>query len=187
MATLVLAQPQWRYSLDGGPRPGRGAPEEPWLVEAAAQTYKAGAFVKLDGSGNVAVWDAGTNAQPHFGQAQRDATGVTGTAVKNVFATRRHDVFAMNLYHATAASAKTAITQVGVRYRVIVQAGIFCVDLANTTIEDATHGYPWVKVIGFADPANVGADIYGVALVVFGAQVAESDGGSPTQLLQGVG
>jgi hypothetical protein len=56
----------------------------------------------------------------------------------------------MNGYHATPASAVSALTQMGEIYGVIKINNRWHVDLNNTTTEDGTTALAYVRVIGFA-------------------------------------
>lgn len=125
------------------------------------------------------------------GQALEAATGVTDTAVK--FRVIRPDsVFMMNVYHGTAASAVTAITQLGTAYGIIKPSatGKWHVDIENTTIEDGTTALGKVMVVGFPDTnpadcvANTIGDIYGLVYVKFLTFTIASDGSPFTRNLQ---
>lgn len=119
------------------------------VPEAASQSYKAGEFVYLASGKATACADDATTI---LGMAAHDATGTTD-ADAFVYAANTDTVFEANVYHSTAASAITAITQVGVNYALQVDSNKAYVDIEDTT-NDA------FRVIAISSKDNVG-DQYG--------------------------
>jgi len=177
MATQALQQPRWVHNIYGAPRRFFGGEEEKnFYLEAASQTYDRGAFV-YQTSGKLAVITATSKI---FGQAFEDATGTTST---RVYGARilPGDVFEVNVYHATAASALAALTQLGECYALKLVSGTIVLDI-ETTAEDGTTANARWKLVGYRDPIG---DVYGRVY----AQVLEysfaTDGNPLTRILQG--
>lgn len=153
-----------------------------------------GDLIYLDSNGTLAVCGV-TSTKLNTaiaGQACEAATGVTGTAVK-FRAIRPDDIYAMNVFHATAASAITAQTQMGSVFGIIkptASGSKWQVDIENTTTEDGTTALAKVMVVGFpsinpADGvANTIGDIYGLVLVRFLPFTIATDGAPFTRNLQ---
>lgn len=97
--------------------------------EAASQSFKKGQFVKLS-SGKVAVCTSADTET--IGMATHDASGVEDTRVLVALALPG-TVFEVNVYHGTAGSAVTAITQIGVNYPLVVGSNKCHADIENTT------------------------------------------------------
>ena len=208
--TLALINPTFHNDLNPGVSPlvrgdAAATGTESYLKETASQTYKAGDLVYLDSNGTVAIATTSSNNlnSAIAGIATAKATGVTGTPVQ-LQVIRGTDAYKMSVWHATAASAVTALTQLGVVYRVRYDtsalptgtAGKWVVDIQNTTVEDATTALAKVQVIGFwegrvftsATPsveaqAAIG-DIYGQVIVKFVPFTIETDGGNIVRNLQ---
>jgi len=180
MATQALAQPRWvRRRGVAGTRTFRGGAEETGLlVEAASQSFKAGALLQLS-SGKFAI-AVGTEGTPSLiaAQAMADATGTTNADIF-VAPISPLDIFVMNVYHGTAASAITALSQLGTAYGIKLVSGKWHVDIETTTVEDATHSDARVNVIGFWPEDAIG-DIYGRVLVEF-IQMSTASDGVPNQ------
>lgn len=90
-----------------------------WLPEAASQTFKANDIL-LKSSGKVAIAVASgalADTVDIAGFALADATGVTDTLIPVAVPVNNFSLFSLPVYHATPASAKTAITQVGAVYQ----------------------------------------------------------------------
>jgi len=168
-----------------------GGPEYPYFKETAGQTFKAGDLLYLDTNGTVAICTL-TGQQLNskiVGQATKDASGVTGTQV--YFRVIRPDgIWCMNVMHATAASAVTALTQLGalfgLRKDTVTGNGtnIWSVDIENA-VTGATADLARVKVVGFPlkNPFDAGTltrpaigDIYGLVLVQFIMNASDTDG-----------
>lgn len=177
-----------------------GGPEYPTIKETASQTYPIGALVYQDSNGTIALC---TNSSDKLdsaiaGQALKAATGVTGG---NVYfrAIRATDVYIMNIYHTTVASAVTAQTDIGVIYGIFYNTSAtlttgsnskFVIDKVNTSVESSTVCLARVKVIGFprtspvdGSPNAVG-DTYGFCFVQFQAYSAATDGAPSIHVLQ---
>lgn len=121
--------------------------------EAASQSFKAGEAVYLN-NGKVTV--CANNATTILGFAVADATGITDADCE-VFIATGDLVLEMNVYHGTAASAVTAITQPGTLYAIeVVDNKVYC------AIDE--EGADAVVVIGLSPRDNVG-DQYGRVLV----------------------
>lgn len=197
MAEHALVQPIfWKNSLgadsmlvgtagtdtkDGG--------EEPLYKEAAAQTYKAGDLVYIDSSGLIAICTNAANRlnSEILGQAMKDATGTTDAPVY-VRVIRPSDIYLMNVFHSTKASATITQTRLGEVYGIILNSGKWHVDVENTTVEDATTALAKVRVIGFPSRVNGVAnainDIYGFVAVQFLPFTIATDGSPFTRNLQ---
>lgn len=195
MATLALQQPNYRKNRYHGEREFVGGIEQKlYYKEAAAQAWPAAAFV-YQASGKIAIVSAMDGTQFLLGQALRAASGVTDNIVENLAIVRPGDQFFMNAYSATAADAVTALTDLGLRHRLIIAGSgatsTYHVDYTaagsqGVTIEDATHAYPWVKVIGFHPEDTIG-DTYARVLVEFGMITIATDGSPQLTYLQGAG
>ncbi len=189
--TMQLIQPQLANTALPGVEPlQQGGPEQPWFKETASQTFGIGDLIYIDTNGTLAICTNGNGISNGkvlnsvvAGQAQKAASGVTGTAVQ-FHAIRADDVYIMNVFHATAASAVLAATLVGLRkgIRFTVTAdgagittGIWCVDLQNA-VESTNNAPAYVKIIGFPQTGvnsagNVvpvtATDTYGLVYVQF--------------------
>lgn len=183
MATITRVQPKLVQWNPGHPRQYFGGPEAPEIVEASGQSYGVGDFLYLDGSGNVAIATVDGNANLN-GQLAGQATAAYVGSGNNVHMRRltRDCIFEMNVYHGTAASAITALTQVGQIYAVKKVSGIWVVDIESTA-ESATVKIGRVKVIGISKSDTLG-DTYGRVLVNFVEQSEETDGGSHINVYQ---
>ena len=153
-------------------------------LEVASQSWTRAALIHADANGAMAICTA-TSAIG--GVAVNKATGVTGTRV-HFRPIKPADVYIMNVYHATAASAITALTQVGDAFGMIVVNGRFHIDIEDVTIEDGSEASARVKIIGFPDKHNgevctIG-DIYGLAYVTFLPFSIASDGAPMIRVLQ---
>jgi hypothetical protein len=194
MATQTFIQPYYSKSTLVRMSPGlHGGNEASYFKEAASQTWVVGDLIYL-ASGKLTVCGLTSTKlnTPIAGQALVAATGVTDTAV-NFRVIRPDDVYAMNVYHATAASAITAITNLGTSYGIIkptASGSKWVVDIENTTIEDGTTALGKVQVVGFPDfnpadgVANTIGDTYGLVYVKFLPFTIETDGGNIIRNLQ---
>ena len=185
MATRALQQPIYAGNRYGGSRRFAGGIEqEDTILEAASQSWGAGALI-YQTSGKFAICTATSKV---FGQAQRAASGTTSNKIENLAIIRPGDRFYMNVYHATAASAVWALTMIGLQKRIIVISGKFHVDIetgsAGGTISDGTNVYPFVQVVGF-HPDDAATDVYGRVLVEFGQISIATDGDPQGYWLQG--
>ena len=87
------------------------------LPEGAAQAYKAGDLLVTDGASRVFIAVAAGNdltdsGAELLGMAMQDASGTTDNSQKVMMFTERTEI-ALPVFHATAASAVTADTEVG--------------------------------------------------------------------------
>lgn len=103
MATISLQAAKVFGTISGN------APEVRVYPEAASQSFKAGQFVYL-ASGKVTV--CGDDTTSILGMAVGDASTVTDTDCA-VYIANFDTIFEMNVYHSSAGSAVTAITDVG--------------------------------------------------------------------------
>lgn len=112
-----------------------------YFPEAATQSFKRGDLVTLS-SGKVAVAVAYTSGDPVasgtkiLGIADKDASGTTDTSIPVIIADDKTE-FLLPVFHPTAGSAVTAVTNVGVAYelyRATVSGNLgFGVDISETT------------------------------------------------------
>src|SRR6266436_743347 len=93
--------------------------DDPTIIETAAQAYVINDLLYFDTNGTVAIATrtSGNLNSTVAGLATAKATGVTGAQVK-IRGLRKDDILRCSVWHATAASAITAQTQLGVIYRV---------------------------------------------------------------------
>lgn len=173
MATLGIIDP---ICVRGhAPVGGIGA-QEP-LVEAASQSYTKGMLVYL-ASGKVTEVAAGLITAAFAGFAREDATGVTNTRAP-LEAITPGQRWKMTLYHSTAASAISAITQLGARFGLKVVSDKLVVDLetAEAALEDATTVNAWCRIVGFDHTYDdLGVDVYARAIVEIGSYSVADDG-----------
>jgi hypothetical protein len=179
-----------------------------WLKETAGQTWGVDDFIYIDPSlGTLSICTTATSQMnsPIAGLAGAKASGVIGAPVLlNI--TRPETVYAMNVWHSTAASAVAAQAVLGNVYALFNSAsaqptgtnGCWAVDIENfAAIEDATHALARVQVIGFYqgrvftnDTPSVEAeaayatDIYGKVLVKVVPFSIASDGSPFTRVIQ---
>jgi hypothetical protein len=190
MATMTRIQPSFWGSGIHAPSNFVGGPEANWFKETASQTYGIGDLLYLDSNGTVAICTNSSNKlnSAIAGIATKAATGTTGTAV-HMKVIQPTDIYCMNVYHGTAASAITAQTQLGVSYGIILNSSKWAVDIENTTIEDGTTALGKVTVVGFPvySPDGVRCaigDTYGLVLVKFLPFTIATDGSPFTRNLQ---
>ena len=151
MATLALVQGRIAFNTDG-----RTPGYVDSFAEAASQSFLAGYPVMRDATGGIVVWvDA---SEEILGFAEEDASGTTGTMIK-VRVIRPGDVLVMNLYHATAASAVSALTDCGTWYNhqalacLATRAAFLPSLLALST---RTRNGEWKKGTGSESPTRLG-------------------------------
>lgn len=123
MATIYLQAVKPVSTISGGILEIRRFPE------AASQSFKKGEFVYL-ASGKLTV--CGADPATILGIAMEDATGTTDTKLAVAIA-NKDTVFEGNVYHATPASAITAITTIGTDYGIVNANNKWYIDLANET------------------------------------------------------
>jgi hypothetical protein len=152
--TLAQAKGNATARREGGPLKIRNFPV------ASSQTFKKGDWVTLT-SGQVAVAvAAGSNlagGTKVLGMAWADAPTTTNAQVTVVVADDSTE-FAVAVYHATPASAVTAVAQIGTSYELRNDStGGSVVDIGSTTNTK-------VQITGFADEQpNSGVNTVGVA------------------------
>ena len=119
--------------------------------EAATQTFKCGDLVYL-ASGKVTVCP--DNGVTIMGVAATDATGTTDTAI-NVVVLTPSSILSLSVYNSTAASAITAVAQVGLKYPIENVSDVIRIDNSDQTT-------PSLVVIGIDKRDNmVVGDQYG--------------------------
>ena len=210
MSQCLRTQPQWVDSNLNDTHPlMKGGPEEPYIYEAATQTYGVGDLVYVDSSGWIAICTlTGVRLNSAVaGIAVQAATNNASGAVANTYlrAIRKDDIFAMNVFHATPASAVTAQnllgTVRGVRKDTLTQFGTsitaWGVDIENA-VEGGADALARVKIIGFVqrglifeadgtvqtNKAVAIGDTYGLVLVQFLPWSAASDFNPFIRILQ---
>lgn len=212
MSECVRVQPYWVDTNLNDTHPlrkgGVGTNEEPYIVEAASQTFGVGDLLQLDSNGRVAICGlSGVQLNTSIcGIAlQAGQNGSAGVPVTYLHAIRSDDVFAMNVVHATKGSAVTAQnllgTVRGVRKDTITQFGqsitTWGVDIENA-VEGAGNSLARVKIVGFVqrglifeadgtiqtNKAIAIGDTYGLVLVHFLPISIASNGASVTRVLQ---
>jgi len=105
------------------------SPEILTFPEAASQSFKAGQFVYLNSGKVTACTDDATTI---LGMAVGDASGTTDEDCE-VYVANGDTIFEANVYHSTASSAVTAITQVGTCYALQVDSNKCYVDIEDTS------------------------------------------------------
>jgi hypothetical protein len=185
MATQTLISPTYVGSSLNATCPLlAGGSEQSWIKEVASSTWVAGDLLTIDSNGKLAECtdSSGILTGSIDAIALTAASGVTDTNPL-IRVIRPDDIFAMNVYHATAASAVTNQNQLTDRFGVFTSAaGLWHVDIENTTVEDATNSTARVRIVGFpatnpaTGAANTIGDIYGVVYVKFLPFSIASDG-----------
>lgn len=200
MATLTRVNPRFWRSHRGVTGPeyrgdavatvvGSGA--EPYVKEAASQTYKVGEPVYFDSNGKIAICTkSGNNLNSAIlGLAARPASGTTDMPAY-VAVIHPDDEYIMQVYHSIQSSATTSQSQLGKTYR-IIQNTTWHVDIENTTVEDATTALAKVQCVGFPEGERIDevksaiGDEYGWMIVKFVEFTIEADGGNIVRNLQG--
>ena len=192
MATQTLIQPYLVSSAIHTSPNFVGGAENPEFIEVASSSWEQGAFLYIDSDGKVAI--AGLTGQRVNTaislQATKAATGTTGAAV-HARVVHSTDIYMMNVYHTTAASAVTAQTQLGEIFGIYYVSATekFHVDLVNTTVEDASTALAKVRCVGFPRKNIDGVDcdhtdIYGLMLVQVLPITHRSDGTAFVRNLQ---
>ena len=132
------------------------------VTEAASQSFKIGQPIYLVGGKATAVASNGTVV---WGLALENASGVEDTE-NDVHVIDSNTILRGNVYHSTAASAVTAVANLGIKYALYVADNKAYVDIEDTS-NDAV-------VIVSLDPAEVG-DIYGRCKFKFIPAVLQSE------------
>jgi hypothetical protein len=137
-----------------------------YFPEATGQSFKAGEFVKLV-SGKVTISGVDNALTKIAGMALADASGTADTAIP-VAVAEEGVLFELCVYHATAGSAITAVTQVGASYGLTISSNKHYVQIAETGFA-AFH----VKALS---PKDVVGDRYGRLLVEVLGRVCQLSG-----------
>ncbi len=192
MSTMVRGMPRWYRNTQGSDLLVRGGLEDPLVKETASQAWKTGDMLYVAAAGTISIATRASTLSDDSIDAIAlcNATGVTANPTL-VGAIRPSDVFVMNVFHATPASAISAVAQIGQRYGLIYEANasavnVWMIDINNTTVEDGTHSTARVRVVGmptefYPDTSNnmvqpaIG-DTYGLMLVQFLPFSVASDG-----------
>lgn len=196
MATQTLGQPFWVGNTLNDTSPlHRGDPARSPFVEAATQSFKQGDLIYLAAAtGKLAICTVnGSNVLDSAiaGIATKNAVGTLDTKV-HFHVIRPDDLFAMNVYHATPASAITALTQLGLVYGIIRISNKWHIDIENT-VEGGSDSLARVKIVDFLEknPYDGGnfsrvaiGDIYGIAVVQFLPFSIGNDGAPFQRILQ---
>lgn len=164
MAECVRVNPYWVNTNLNDTHPlakgGVGTNEEPYIVEAASQTFVVNDLLYIDSNGRFALCTLTgvqlTSAIAAIAVQAGANNASAGAAQTYVHAIRSDDVFAMNVIHATKVSAVTNQnllgTVRGVRRDAITQFGTsittWGVDIENS-VEGAADANARVKIIGF--------------------------------------
>lgn len=147
MATITLQEAKCVKTTSGV------APELIWQREAASQSFKRGQALS-SAAGQVTVVATGATAIDCFAAA--DATGVTNAQIACYNATD-DNIFEMNAYHATPASAVTNKNMQKVSYGITVANNKTYLNIADTSTVA-------VNVVELS-PKDVEGDTYGRVLV----------------------
>lgn len=123
MATITQRAARVARTISGN------SPQVIYVPEGSTQSFKAGEFVALS-SGKAVVCDS--DATTIFGMAAIDATGTADTMIP-VYPANADTIFEANVYHATPASAVTAITQVGSEFGLEVASNKHYVGIDDTS------------------------------------------------------
>lgn len=153
--TRTITDPMWVKNIydAAAPRVVTG------LLEADSQDFEVNDLVYLNAG---AVTECGADPILIAGFALAPATNVTsGNTEIPIEVIRPGDVYLMNLYHATAASAVRSGVSIGTKYEIVQHADGWAVDMAATT-------NPRVVIVGFPSyPDDKADDIYARVLVQF--------------------
>ena len=161
MATLTAVNPRWRYNQSGLD----AMATERRLVDGDA-VFKVGqpCYDKADGLMYTSVASSSANVYKYI--ALEDVSTAIGadTTYKRFARIRPSDVFEMNVYHTTAASAVVTEAMTGVEYGIKVNSNVAVVDIENTTQKSVQIVAP-----SWRDDStnNSSDDVYARALVKF--------------------
>lgn len=114
-----------------------GATQIRYYPEAASQTFKVGDWLYLV-SGKLTIAAAAGNDVGNIkllGRAAAPATGVTDTYLPVEIADE-NAIFSLPMYHGTAGSAVTAVTDIGTDLPLRNQGGVWCVNKQNDGTND---------------------------------------------------
>ena len=117
------------------------APFQLWLPEAASQSFKAGAVVKLNSSGQViaGTFDGSTDDTQILGVAAGDASNIASPTADNkipVYIADDDTIFVGNLYTSQTSAWTDIGSAVGLRTVTVGSQTIYCVD--KTKVGGAT-------------------------------------------------
>lgn len=176
MATQTLISPYYvGSSLNSACPLFAGGDGQDYIKEVASSAWVAGDLLYIDTNGLLAECTDSSGVMTSAVDAIA-ITAATGTTGERHFcrAIRPDDIFAMNVYHATIGSAVTNQNQLTDRFGLFTSAaGLWHVDIENTTVEDGSTASARVRVIGFPETnpvtgaANAIGDTYGVVYVKF--------------------
>lgn len=212
--TMKLINPQLVGTNLGGSviAPGQfgnqAGTEENEYKETASQTYGVGDLVYLDTNGTVAICTTTAGAtggnvlnSAVLGQAEKAATGTTGAQAVGHFI-RPDDIYIMNIYHHTAASATSNQNQLGTVRGIqktvstdnTQSAVVWAVDIENA-VENTTLSNAYVQIVGFPKTGTLSdgtltqsgagpGDTYGLVYVKFLPYSIASNGSTFRRNLQ---
>lgn len=180
--------PEYRglaLSLDAAAVAGAG--EEPYIKEAAAQTYRVNDPVYFDSDGKIAICTEATDNlnSAILGLAAKAASGTTD-APAYVMVIHPDDEYLMQVFHSTPASAVTAQNQLStVRAIIKDESGndTWHIDIENTA-EGGGSALAKVSIVGFPEGETINGvesligDQYGWAIVKFLEFTIDTDDGS---------
>jgi len=127
MAQKTLVNPRWRYNQNG-----LGAMQTERRIVDDAATYKAGQFMYQDNDGYINACASDAETIGYVALENLDtATGVT-TTYKRFGRIRPGDIFEMNAYHGTVASAVLTEADVGEFYALYVGSNVCSADISDT-------------------------------------------------------
>jgi hypothetical protein len=167
VAIQPIHQPMYRRNMFGLKAPLFGGPERPLLKETASQTYTAGDLLYIDSNGTVAICTTSSDALnvTVLGQATKAATGVTGATVR-FRAIIPGDIYLMNAFHTTSASAVAAqatFANPTCRKGIWMKAGAYSTTAAPLTTNTGT-GSQWAIDFVTAGEGTTTAQAYGVII-----------------------
>lgn len=179
-----------------------GGLEQPWLCEAASQTYKKGQMVYADTSGNIAICTQSSSIMTSeiLGFAMEDGqNGSAGVPKTEVAVIRQGDILVANVWSGTPASAVTNRNMLGDVFGLTLvnpstkAAGtavtdVWVLDIDNSTMEDGDESEARCRVVGFPAKhqgiAVTIGDSYGPVLIQILPFSIASDGSPFQRVLQ---
>lgn len=193
MATQTRIQPFYLKSNIPGAQPIHvGDPNSTQWIEDTSQTYGVGDLIYADNAdeGKVKICGTSTNRlnTEILGVASKAATGTAGTYVR-ALGILPSDVYVMNVFHSTPASAITALTDIGKVYGIILNSSKWAVDIENS-VEGSGDALARVRVHGFPErnpvtgEASAVGDTYGLVLVTFLPESRANDADPSIRVLQ---
>ena len=205
MATFAIGGPRiWTSTVPPCQPFFRGGEAEPWVVEAASQTYRKGQLVFWDGSGNVAMCTQSSSKMTSgiLGFVSKDGqNGAVGVPQTRVEVIRADTILVAQVWHATPASAVTNRNQLQDVFGLTLvtpataaagtaMTDVWVVDIGATPLsgEDASTALAKVRVIGFPTSfqgiaATIG-DTYGPVLVQIVPFTVQTEGSGLVRNIQ---